>query len=1155
MRGCGVGSGGHSAQSRALLLIGLDVGSTTVKAVVVDPANDALLWSDYARHNTRPYETCLDFLTRIERAFSDRACGTDAALLFRVFMTGAGGAAVGAHICGDVDGCFVQEVNAVCLTVEKRHPDTGSVIELGGEDAKIIVFHRDPETDLKTRSASMNDKCAGGTGAVIDKISVKLGVSFEQLDRMSYHGMCVHPVAGKCGVFAETDLIGLQKQGVPPEELMASLFDAIVQHNLALLARGNTLPPRVLLLGGPHVFIPGMRECWRHHLPRLWRQRRTPFPADEPLEDLIRVPEHALLFAALGAVEFGKGELKDNPLLGRYRGTGALRRYIEVGRFDRRSIAAGSAEKQGRALVESPAELEAFKQNYAPPRWTPKRYACGAVIEAFLGIDGGSTTTKAVLLGPDKNVIAKAYQLSQGNPIEDAKQVVAALHRQLEDQDCTLRILGVATTGYAKDILKGAVGADLALVETVAHMKSGLHEYPHADVICDVGGQDIKIILLKDGVVKDFRLNTQCSAGNGYYLQAMASAFDYRIEEYAEAAFSASAMPQFGYGCAVFMQSEIVDFQRQGWQPNEILAGLAVVLPKNIWLYVCQLPNLMRAGKTYVLQGGVQRNLAAVKAQVNFIRERFEGSGVVPEIIVHRHCGESGAIGCALEAHRRYREHPYATTFIGFEALQALQYTSRRDESTRCRHCTNRCMRTFIDLQFTNGKKTSAPSQRRVIVANCERGGLESAEEMQRGPSPNLVSSAARAVFEPVDVEPVADAWSPRHRFAFPSRRRTLAADRARVRIGIPRVMNLYATAPFFLGFFQSLGVPPDRVVWSDYTSRRLYAEGASRASIDPCFPSKLAIAHVHDLLTRKHAELPPLTHVFFPAIDGFPKWLHGVIASRGCPASVAAVEATYAAFVKETDAFAEQGIRFKRTFLDLSKAGLCARQMYDDWKDELGLTEDESRRAVDQGLAALERYHAKRRREARAVLDMLEREHRVGIVLLARPYHHDPGINHGICDALQRRGYPILTHDSLPLDDASLRSLYGRNAASALRIDDVWKHGFSEHSSRKLWAAKFVARHPNLVALELSNFKCGLDAPIAHVLEAIIERSGVPLFYFRDIDENTPAASIRLRLDTMAYFLERHQERIRNAAEHGPCPGTFSLSPEDQVIRTSVRV
>src|ERR1700744_3759905 len=261
-------------------LIGMDVGSTTVKAVVQDAATDEILWSDYQRHDTKQPEKVLEFCKRFEHEIE----GFDASRS-RMFITGSGGNGLGKYLGSK----FVQEVNAVSLAVEKLYPECGSVIERGGQDAKIIIFKTDPETGRKKKIPSMNDKCAGGTGAVIDKINAKLRIPSSQLCEMGYKGIKLHPVAGKCGVFAETDINGLQKTGTPSHELMASLFEAIVLQNLSVLTRGNTLQPVVLLLGGPNSFIRGMREAWQANIPRMWKERKVEIPEGLTAEQVIKV--------------------------------------------------------------------------------------------------------------------------------------------------------------------------------------------------------------------------------------------------------------------------------------------------------------------------------------------------------------------------------------------------------------------------------------------------------------------------------------------------------------------------------------------------------------------------------------------------------------------------------------------------------------------------------------------------------------------------------------------------------------------------------------------------------------------------------------------------------------------------------------------------
>src|SRR5271170_8027756 len=360
-------------------LVGLDVGSTTVKATVVNAATDEILWQDYQRHETKQPEKTLEFLRRMETEVGIDRHNT------RMFMTGSGGSGIAEQIGAK----FVQEVTAVSLAVEKLHPEVYSVIELGGQDAKIIVFKDDEETGRKKKIPSMNDKCAGGTGAVIDKINAKLKIPASELSNQGYHGVKLHKVAGKCGVFAETDINGLQKTGTPPDELMASLFEAIVLQNLSALTRGHTLRPHVLLLGGPNGFIRGMREAWQANIPRMWKERKVEIPEGAKPEELIKVPGNAQYFAALGAVEFGKDEDDD---VGRYLGTEKLTYYIDYGR------AAEKAISGGKGLVAEDAELVDFKSAFKKKKFTAAGFLPGQTVSGFIGIDGGSTSTKAVLL-------------------------------------------------------------------------------------------------------------------------------------------------------------------------------------------------------------------------------------------------------------------------------------------------------------------------------------------------------------------------------------------------------------------------------------------------------------------------------------------------------------------------------------------------------------------------------------------------------------------------------------------------------------------------------------------------------------------------------------------------------------------------------------
>jgi len=1114
-------------------LVGLDVGSTTVKATVVDAATDQILWQDYQRHETKQPEKSLEFLRRMEAEVGINRHNT------RMFMTGSGGGGI-AELIG---AKFVQEVTAVSLAVEKLHPEVYSVIELGGQDAKIIVFKDDDETGRKKKIPSMNDKCAGGTGAVIDKINAKLKIPTAELAVQGYHGIKLHKVAGKCGVFAETDINSLQKVGTPPDELMASLFEAIVLQNLSVLTRGHTLRPHVLLLGGPNSFIKGMREAWQANIPRMWQERKVAIPDGAKPEDLIKVPSNAQYFAAMGAIEFGKSE---EDCVGCYQGYEKLLYYIEFGRQEEK------AKCGAKGLVAKDGELDGFTETYRRKTFTPATFQKGQTVGGFIGIDGGSTSTKAVLLDDRGDILCKAYQLSNGNPIQDTIEMFENLRGQVEAQNAKLEVLGVATTGYAKDILKDVLHADVALVETVAHTESALKFYEDPHVIVDVGGQDIKIIILHNGRVKDFKLNTQCSAGNGYFLQSTAVGFGLGVEQYADLAFSAQSMPVFGYGCAVFMQSDIVNFQRQGWKAEEILAGLATVLPKNVFLYVASIPNLAALGSRFVLQGGTQNNMAVVKAEVDFIHNSFRAAGKKPEIIVHEFCGEAGAIGAAAESVRLWRKG-LQTSFLGLDAVRKIQYRTTRNESTRCNFCKNNCLRTFIDIRTAPKdemgfvpiqKVTKVPlmhGEQRLIIATCEKGLVEDVNEMKNIKATideikekyvNFVDIAAREVFRPVNPKSVADPIPIAKFWNQPAKERIpLMENRKKLRVGIPRVLNIYTYAPLFNGYLESLGVQPENIIYSDYTSSDLYRAGASRAAIDPCFPAKIGISHVYNLIQEKHCK-KPLNVIFFPMYDVLTSPLVKIVGANACPTVTATPETVKAAFTKENDVFTEHNVKYLDPVLNFADRKLFAHQMLQAWQPILGLSQEENDRAVEVGYKALADYENSIRRRAREVLDQLEREDRIGIVMLGRPYHHDPGLNHEIMEDFQKLGYPIFSQSTLPLDEDMLERLFGEEVRAGiishpLDISDAWKNSYSCSTNHKVWAAKFTARHPNLVALEVSSFKCGHDAPIYGVIEGIIEQSGTPYFCFKDLDENKPSGSIKIRVETIDYFLRRYRDEV----------------------------
>jgi len=1118
------------------LLLGLDVGSTTVKAVVIDPDTKEILWSDYQRHHTKQPEKCLELLTAIQEAFPHHAPEQ-----FRIFATGSGSG----PLCAPLGAKFVQEVNAVTLAVEERHPDVLSVIELGGQDAKIIMFKRNEENGEKTATTSMNDKCASGTGATIDKCMIKVGAEPGFATALRFDDSKLHHVAAKCGVFAETDIVNLVKTGIPKDEVLNSLADAIVNQNLSVLTRGNTLKSRVLLLGGPNTYLPFLQDCWRKRIPETWTARGYDYPKDRPIEELIFVPENSDLYAAFGAAVYGLSEKSE----GRYAGLGPLHDFINNGRRAR------LGESAGPPLSSNESETAQFVDSYSIPKFIPATFSPGQVVRAVIGLDGGSTSSKAVLVNEAGEILCKAYQLSKGNPIADTKELLAKLKDNVESQGATLECLGFGATGYAADVLEETVMADVNIVETVAHMMSAVHFFGDVDVICDIGGQDIKVLFMKNGDIANFKLSNSCSAGNGMLLQAMADQFGLPVTAYAENAFKAELAPKFSYGCAVFLDSDRVNFQKEGFQKEELLAGLAQVLPKNVWQYVVQIPRLASLGRKFVLQGGTQYNLAAVKAQVDYIKQRVPGA----EVYVHPHTGEAGAIGAAMETLRRYKRDG-KTRYIGIDATLDLQYTTKNDEETVCHFCPNECKRTFIDTKRPDGS-----SSRYISGFSCEKGTVESKDAMlalmaerkeTAAQFPNMVSHEAELAFKSFyKPAPIPEAGTPvedfevkqtlfrvkRSAYTRPFARSSAdaAQRRKKIRIGMPRVLNMYSTAPFFRAYFEALGVGRSNVVFSDETTEEMFTEGAKYGSIDPCFPSKVVQAHIHNLLFEKHdpARNKPLNYIFFPILTHVPNFVKDTMDNTSCPIVAGTPDVIKAAFTKEVDFFKERGIEYLDTALSFGEPNLLKLRMFSTFKDRLEITEDESDFAVAQGLLALRAFEVDLEDKGLAILETVEAEDRMAILVLNRPYHSDPGLNHGIPEEFQVLGYPILSLRSIPKSEEYLARYFKEDLAkgvmkSPLELNHVWPENYSANSAQKVWGAVFASHHPNVAVLDLSSFKCGHDAPTYGMIDTILSTAKTPASALHDLDANKPGGSIKIRVKTYAHSLKLAEERLTDLSK-----------------------
>ncbi len=1106
--------------------LGIDIGSTTVKYVVCDD-NFNIVAKAYTAHDTKQAPTLLRLLEELSLSHTDVYNAID-----KVYITGSGAS----RIAPTINARFVQEVNAVVLAVEHNHPDVRAVIELGGQDAKIIHF-KVSEDGKKSVLTSMNDKCASGTGATIEKCTMKVGMEASDVQKLTFQTDKLHHVAAKCGVFAETDIVNLVKTSVPSDEIINSLADAIVMQNLTVLTRGNTLMPNVLLLGGPNTYLPFLQECWRMRIAEIWDERGVAYDKKN-INQLVNVPDNAQYYAALGAVIFGEGEANnDKPFTGLIQ----LKTLVESG---------GKTQNDNNdaPLVSSPEELKAFKDAYAikpfvPPVLTEKT-------TCFLGIDGGSTSSKAVLCDENGELLLKVYQLSKGNPIEDTLELLEKIQEQ--DPHGYYDVKGLGVTGYAADVLGGALNADANIIETIAHMKSAQKAFGESiNVICDIGGQDIKVLFMENGMMKNFRLSNQCSAGNGTLLQSMAKQFGVPVEEFADVAFAAKQAPMFNYGCAVFLDTDRVNFQKEGYTKEELFAGISKVLPKNVWQYVVQAPNLAAFGDHFVLQGGTQYNQAALKAQVDYIKDKVPHA----RVDVHPHPGEAGAYGAAIEAKDVVAQRGYAT-FSGMKEALQMTYTSKTDESTRCHFCSINCSRTFIDT-----KTPSSEPVRYIAGFACEEGTVESHEALKvlkdsrkdlQKKIPNLVKKESTELFKSSytlekaptketqiseqQVKVTLGGWGPTLRKQvtrpFQISSNEDKAYRRKLKIAIPKVLNIYSLAPFLRTYLEALEISPSNIIFSDFSNEDMYLEGAKYGSVDSCYPAKVAQSHVYALLYEKKFARKAFEFMWFPAVTELPGYVKHTMGQTSCPIISGTPKVVYSAFTKEKNLFEEKNVDYVEDALNFDNQELLKKQLFATWKEKLRITEDENNWAIDQAWKALDENDADIMKEGRAILDEAEANNEVVILLLGRPYHSDPGMNHEVLDEFQSLGFKTLSMRAIPKDEEYLSRYFSEDVkqermSSAYDIRDVWAENYSTNSAQKVWAAKFAARHPNVAVLDLSSFKCGHDAPTYSIIDKILGASRTPHLTLHDIDANKPGGSIKIRVKTFAYTLEQYKRTL----------------------------
>ena len=569
-------------------LMGIDVGSTTVKVCVLSETYE-ILYTSYERHFARVKECVLNQLSVVEEKFG----GGD----FRICITGSAGLGL-----AERSGVgFVQEVQAAFTAIRRYYPDADAAVELGGEDAKIIFVTGGTEQ-------RMNGSCAGGTGAFIDQMATLLNISVTEMDELSLKAEKVYPIASRCGVFAKSDIQPLLNQGARKEDISASIFQAVVDQTVAGLAQGRRIKGKVLFLGGPLYFLKGLRRAFKETL---------------KLDDEHAVfPDNAPCFMSVGAALYAEN-VDAMPL------SEAVERIKNAKNSD--DIVTGEP------LFKDRAEYDAFvaRHKASDLAFEDIRTYAG---DAYLGIDSGSTTTKLVLITPDCKLLYEHYQSNNGQPLDIVLERLREIYSLSEGR---IRIAGAATTGYGEDLIKAAIKADFGIVETVAHFKAALYFNPKVDFIIDIGGQDIKCFKIKNGAIDNIMLNEACSSGCGSFIQTFAKAMGMEIDEFSRLGLFAKHPVELGSRCTVFMNSSVKQAQKEGASVEDISAGLSSSIVKNAIYKVIRAKTPDELGSNILVQGGTFLNDAVLRSF-----EIETGKQVVRPGIA----GLMGAFGAALYA-------------------------------------------------------------------------------------------------------------------------------------------------------------------------------------------------------------------------------------------------------------------------------------------------------------------------------------------------------------------------------------------------------------------------------------------------------------------------------------------------------------------------
>lgn len=770
--------------------VGVDIGSTTTKIVAVDQKNNEIIFSKYKRHNAHQIQSVYELLNQLHYRFPEQNV--------KFVLTGSGAK----RLSEKTELPYIQEVVANSIALKNIYHNVGTAIELGGQDAKMIFFHRESEDgNFNVSDMRMNGSCAGGTGAFLDEIASVLGIPVEQLNEVASKGQCVYDISGRCGVYAKTDIQPLVNQGVLKEDLALSSFHAIAKQTIGGLAQGLDIEKPVVFEGGPLTFNP--------ELVRVFGER---LGLDK--EDIL-IPEHPELMVAYGAAlsAVAMFDEKQNTELSEI--IHRIETVMKQTDF--------SEEESGEPFFSSEKERMAFEENHRLKKADQHIIKSGERIKAYLGIDSGSTTTKFALLDENENLLETFYSSNEGNPLMVAKHALIRLREKYKKAGAVLDILGVCTTGYGEQLFARAFSAECHVVETVAHVRGVERYVKDASFILDIGGQDMKAIWLNHGVITNIVVNEACSSGCGSFLENFASTLHIPVEKIGETAFLSRHPANLGSRCTVFMTSSIVTAQRNGKLPEDIMAGLCRSVIENVFTKVIRVNNIKSLGENIVVQGGTFQNDAVLCAMEQYIGRKVTRAP---------YPGLMGAIGAALIAKERMQKEGTETSFIGLDHLDDFSY--EQETNVICPNCGNHCKRTIV--RFSNGNTW-------VTNNRCERG--------------EILDLSVKRLHDPVpDMFKVREALLAKD---YPFKR---IAEKKDCVIGIPKVLSFWETLPFWKTFFKTLGF---KVRVSGSSSRAMYERGLSAVTSDTvCFPAKLVHGHLRSLVDMgvDHIFFPSITTV-----------------------------------------------------------------------------------------------------------------------------------------------------------------------------------------------------------------------------------------------------------------------------------------------------